>query len=95
MPYRVADPPPPFVSVEPDPFPAASAEAMKELERRRRARVMFCARRLVAVTRQADVAREAFPESRELQRRCADAVLRAFASLGEAVDALDGKKDGG
>ncbi len=70
--------------LEPDPFPAA--EARKADEVRKVKRVALLARKLVAVTRAADFAREAFPEAHALRRTTSDMVLRSFENLESAVE---------
>lgn len=71
---------------EPDPFPASSVPEMVLTYAAAR-RVAFAAKRLVSTARAADVAREVFPEARELNQKTARAVERAFESLADAVDA--------
>ena len=84
-PYRVADPPPPFVSVEPDPFP----ESARVLDERRMRRVAQVAKELVEVTKSAEQARIYFMGSPRVLREVDNAVSRAFRDVVEAVDAWD------
>lgn len=71
---------------EPDPFPAASATDMKTLIERKIRRVAFLARKLVATTKAAGVARASFPEAHVLRRRTDEAVLRSFEQLDASID---------